>query len=261
MDAGDFRIGDVLSVACPFTPTRVERGVTWDCVSVRWPWWDIDSDSDFFHWNGIVALGVDSGGHVAPEVQAELFRTEPPPQHLKAGDICKVGVPPTVVHVTAVDHHDPPLETGWLPRPQQTVTVLRRGLSYREFPDESHLNGTGYTIHPGDGIPFTFEVLMRPYASLRLGDEVADAAGRAWRFDGPWAWTAFDGEPVGEGPEWPLILLTRAGTPCSVERAEAVAASTANGSHQETLRDWMSPRGPHRRPDRVGASAFVVFRG
>ncbi|MGV9349282.1 hypothetical protein ACWDSD_31685 [Streptomyces spiralis] len=239
-DAEDFRVGDVLSVTCPFTPARVEQAMTWDHVSVRWPWWDIDTDSDFVHWNGIVALGVNSGGRIAPEVESELFRTDPPPERLKAGDFYRVGVPPTVVHVTAVDHHDPPLETGWLPRPRLTVAVLRRGLSYREFPDESHLNGTGYTLHPGDGIPFTFELLMRPYAALRPGDEVADATGRAWRFEGPWDWTAFDGAPAGSGPEWPLALLTRAGTPRSGVDAEAVAASTAIGSHQETVRQWMS---------------------
>ncbi|MEV5173687.1 hypothetical protein AB0L10_21955 [Streptomyces flaveolus] len=238
--AGDFRVGDVLSVACPFTPARVERGLTWEHVSVRWPWWRIDTDSAFFHWNGIVALGVDAGGYVSPEVESELFRTDPPPEHLKAGDMCRVGVPPTVVHVTSVDHHDPPLETGWLPRPRLSVTVLRRGLSYREFPDESHLDGSGYSINPGDGIPFSFELLMRPYAFLRPGDEVADAAGRAWLFHGPWEWTAFDGAGAGAGPEWPLVLLTRAGAPCSVADAEAVAAGTATGSHQETVRHWMS---------------------
>ncbi|MDX3054590.1 hypothetical protein PV394_05480 [Streptomyces sp. NE06-03E] len=85
--------------------------------------------------------------------------------------------------MTAVDHHDPPLETVWLPRPTRTVSVLRRGLSSREFPDGSHLDGSGYTIHPGDGIPFSCELLMRPYASLRVGDEVADAGGRAWQFN------------------------------------------------------------------------------
>ena len=240
VDAEEFRVGDVLSVACPFTPTRVERGVTWGCVSVRWPWWDIDTGSDFLHWNGVVALGVHTGGRVHPEAEAELFRTDPPPEQLTAGDTCRIGVPPTVVHVTSVDHHDPPLETGWLPRPRLTVTVLPRGLSYREFPDDSHLDGTGYCIQPGDGIPFTFDLLMRPYAFLQQGDEVADAAGRAWRFDGPWDWAAFDGAPPGAGPEWPLVLLTRAGTPCSAEDAEAVGAGTATGSHQETVRAWMS---------------------
>ncbi|MEH0580185.1 hypothetical protein QBA54_38230 [Streptomyces sp. B21-108] len=142
--------------------------------------------------------------------------------------------------MTAVDHHDPPLETAWLPHPTQTVTVLRQGLSYREFPDGSHLDGSGYTIHPGDGIPFAFELLMRPYASVQVGDEVSDAVDRAWRFDGPWDWTAFDGGPAGAGPAWPLVLLTRAGTSCAVEDAEAVAASTACGSHQQTVRGWMA---------------------
>ncbi|MET8753968.1 hypothetical protein ABZW32_28295 [Streptomyces sp. NPDC004667] len=241
MDVGELRVGDVLSVACPFTPARVERGVTWDHVSVRWPWWEIDTGSEFLHWNGIVALGVEGNGRTSPEVETELFRTEAPPGQLRAGDTCRVGVPPTVVHVTAVDHHaPPPPETGWLPRPRLTVSVLRRGLSYREFPEESHLDGTGYPIHPGDGIPFTFELLMRPYAWLRAGDEVADAAGRAWRFDGPWDWAAFDGGPADAGPRWPLVLLTRGGTPCSVEDAEAVATGTASGSHRMAVRDWMS---------------------
>ncbi|MCX5375462.1 hypothetical protein [Streptomyces sp. NBC_00091] len=244
----DFRVGDVLSVACPFTPARVEQGVMWGCVSVRWPWWRIDTGSDSIFWNGIVGLGVESDGYVAPEAEAELFRTDPPPERLEAGDVCRVGVPPTVVHVTAVDHHDPPLETGWLPRPGLTVSVLRRGSSYREFPDGSHLDGTGYSIHPGDGIPFTFELLMRPYAFLRPGDEVADTSGRAWRFDGPWDWAPFDGAPPGAGPEWPLVLLTRAGVPCSAGDAAVVAAGTAAGSHQETVRRWMSLTGASPTP-------------
>ncbi|MFF9909066.1 hypothetical protein [Streptomyces sp. NPDC013457] len=238
-DTRDFRAGDVVSVACPFMPTRVERGVTWDCISLRWPWWDIDAGSDFVRWNGVVALGVDTDGQ-APGPEVELFRTDPPPEQLATGDTCRVGVPSTVVHVTAVDHHDPPLETGWLPRPDLTVCVLPRGVSYREFPDDSHLNGIGYSLHPGNGIPFTFELLLRPYAFLEVGDEIADATDRAWRFDGPWDWTPFDGEPTGAGPAWPLALLTRARTPCSAADAEAVAAGTASGSHLETVRAWMA---------------------
>ncbi|MGW6739857.1 hypothetical protein ACWGDX_03775 [Streptomyces sp. NPDC055025] len=81
---------------------------------------------------------------------------------------------------------------------------------------------------------------MTDAGDFRVGDEVADAAGRAWRFEGPWDWTAFDGAPTGAGPEWPLVLLTRAGTSCSGTDAEAVAASTAIASHQEAVRRWMS---------------------
>ncbi|MEU4082189.1 hypothetical protein [Streptomyces venezuelae] len=230
----------MLSIACPFTPTTVERGVTWNHVSLRWPWWRVDTGSDFIRWNGVVALGVDADGPTRPEPEVELFRTDPRPEHLQAGDACRVGVPPTVVHVTAVDHHAPPLETGWLPRPELSVAVLPRGRSYRAFPDDSHLNGEGYTLHPGDGIPFTFELLMRPYGFLQPGDEVADTAGRAWLFEGPWNWTAFDAMSPGAGPQWPLALLTRSGTPCSVADAEAVAEATTTGSHQETLQHWMS---------------------
>ncbi|MER7764516.1 hypothetical protein [Streptomyces sp. NPDC097619] len=235
-DQGDFRVGDVLSVGCPFTPARVERVVPGDHVAVRWPWWQIDGTGEFGQWDGVVVLGVGGSGHPTPEAAGELFRTDPPPDRLKAGDVCRVGVPPTVVHVTAVDDHDPPLKTVWLPRPTRTVTVLRRGLSPDAFPDDGHLDGPGFTVHPGDGIPFTFERLMRPYEALQPGDEVGD--GRAWRFDGPWDWTAFDGAPAAGGPAWPLVGLTRAGTCCSVEEAAAVAASTANGSHGETLRAW-----------------------
>ncbi|GLX23699.1 MULTISPECIES: hypothetical protein [Streptomyces] len=245
-----FRVGDVVSVACPFTPAVVEQGVRHGCVSVRWPWWRIDAGSDFHRWNGVVALGVDTERSVVPEGEVELFRTEPAPEHLAAGDACLVGVPPTVVHVTWVGRHDPPQETGWLPRPGMTVCVLPRGLSYREFPDGSHLDGWGYGLHPENGIPYAFELLMRPYAFLEPGDEVGDGAGRAWRFEGPWDWVPFDGAPPGAGPGWPLVLLARAGAPCPAgdAAAAAVAAGTAAGSHQETVRQWMSLTGASPTP-------------
>lgn len=243
-----FRAGDVLSVSCPFTPAVVEQGVRYGCVSVRWPWWSIDTGSGSCQWSGVVGLGVETGGYRTPEAEVELFRTEPAPERLEAGDACLVGVQPTVVHVTSVDRHDPPEETGWLPRPGTTVCVLPRGLSYREFPDGSHLDGWGYGLHPDNGIPYAFELLMRPYAFLEPGDEVGDGAGRAWRFDGPWDWAPFDGAPPGTGPEWPLVLLARAGAPRSAGDAAAVAAGTAAGSHQETVRRWMSLTGASPTP-------------
>ena len=234
-DDMDFRVGDVLSIACPFAETRVES-LKWDYLALPWPWWRPDPDSEFHHWNGIVALGLDAKTRVWHET--EIFRTDPAPEFLEPGDACRVGVPPTVVHVTAVDHFDPPQETGWLPRPRLSLSVLRRGLSYREFPPESHLDGYGHEVHPDNGIPFAFDLLFRPYAFLRPGDEVADTAGRAWRFDGPWDWYAYDRDETTRTPRWPLTLLTRAATPCTPEAASTVAAATATGSHDETLAHW-----------------------
>ena len=231
----EFRVGDVLTVACPFTEARVE-GNRWGDVSVRWPWWRVDPDSEFYHWNGVVALSADTTP--GPRTEPELFRTDPAPEFLAPGDVCRVGIPPTTVHVTAVDHFDPPQETGWLPRPTLAVSVLPRGMSYREYPDHTHLNGIGFELHPHDDIPVTLDLVFRPYAFLQPGDEVADAAGRAWRFDGPWDWYAFDDGSLRGIPRWPLTLLTREGTACGAEASTAVSGATVTGSHPETLARW-----------------------
>ncbi|MFF6782547.1 hypothetical protein [Streptomyces sp. NPDC012510] len=232
-----FRVGDVLTVACPFTEARVvDTG--WEHVSVEWPWWRVDPDSTFHHWNGVVALQADTTP--GPHAEPALFRTDPVPELLTPGGLCRVGIPPTTVHITDVDHFDPPQETGWLPRPTLAVSVLPRGMSYREYPDEGHLNGIGCELHPHDDIPYTLDLVFRPYAFLMPGDEVADTAGRAWRFDGPWDWYAFDSGSILDTPRWPLTLLTRAGSPCTPEAATAVADATTTGSHPETLARWRS---------------------
>jgi hypothetical protein len=239
----EFRVGDVLSVACPFTEARVES-VEPDGPALEWPWWERDPGSG--GWNGVVVLGFDprTGGWDG----RELFRTDPAPAHLVPGGVCRVGVPATAVHVTGVQHFDPPLETAWLPRPRLVVTVLPLGLSRPQSPPGTHPDETGFEIYPHDGIPFTFEPLFRPYAFLRPGDEVADAAGRAWRFDGPWDWHAFDGGTDRPGPAWPLTLLGRAGGPCPEEAARTVADATATGSHTEVLVRWatLTRAGPAR---------------
>ncbi|MFJ3877215.1 hypothetical protein ACIPW5_07155 [Streptomyces sp. NPDC090077] len=79
------------------------------------------------------------------------------------------------------------------------------------------------------------------------GDEVG-GGGRAWRFDGPWDREPFDGAPPGPGPQWPLVLPARAGAPRSAGDAAAVAAGTADGSHQETVRSRMSLTGASPTP-------------
>ncbi|KOX06638.1 hypothetical protein ADK66_22485 [Micromonospora sp. NRRL B-16802] len=115
----------------------------------------------------------------------ERFR---PSLRLTPGDTCRVGIPARIIHVIDVDEYNPPQETGWLPRPSPSLLVLRAG----EAPDAaSELQGT--SIEPGGGVPFTLELFFRPYAFLEVGDDVDVVAdGRAWRFDGPWTWAAYD---------------------------------------------------------------------
>jgi len=221
------RAGDVLRVSCPFTPARV-TDLSPEYVVVRWPWWDVDPDCDWVKWNGEVALPT---GSASSEWDHDLFRVRPEAQRFAIGATCLVGIPPSVVHVIAVDRFDPPLETGRLPRPRRLVTVLRAGLSYN-----GELEEQGCQLDPDDDIPASFELLLRPYAFLRTGDEVADATGRAWRFDTPWDWCSFDGGTPDE-PTWPLTLLTR-GCRGDTSAAESVAAATMVGTHQQEVVRW-----------------------
>ncbi|MEU8927795.1 hypothetical protein AB0D10_43990 [Kitasatospora sp. NPDC048545] len=226
-EAEGYRSGDVLRIGCPFTEVTV-TGVSRSHVSVRWPWGEIDTAADGIEWNGDVALPTpaDDGW------ESGYFRTRPAEDTLKAGDRCLVGIPATVVHVLAVHHFDPPLETGWLPRPATYLDVLRQGESY-----DARLEEQGYEIDPVGGVPFQLELLFRPFAFLETGDEVVDRDGRAWKFDAPWCWNAFDGGQPST-PSWPLALLFRNGEP-TPEAGAAVAKATASGSHADEVSRWM----------------------
>jgi hypothetical protein len=216
-----FRAGDVLRVSCPFAPTVV-TGLDKYHVIVRWPWWEIDPDSEHVRWNGEVAIGCND-----PD---DLYVTEPQTGSLAVGDTCRVGMPPRVVHVLEADEFDEPQVTGRLPRPTKELLVLRAG----EEPDpEYEFQGT--TVEVDGGVPITFETIFRPYAFLEPGDDVADGSGRAWRFDGPFRWTAYDGA---EGvPDWPLTLLSGCADPA------AVIAATASGSHDDEIGRWRAAAG------------------
>ncbi|GIJ23921.1 hypothetical protein Vlu01_45450 [Micromonospora lutea] len=117
-----------------------------------------------------------------------------------------------------------------MPRPSLSLLVLRAG----EAPDAA-AEFQGTSIEPDGGIPFTLELVFRPYAFLEVGDDVADAAGRAWRFDDPWTWAAYDGA---QGvPAWPLALLAGGADPA------AVTAATATGSHEAEVTRWRRAAG------------------
>ena len=108
-----------------------------------------------------------------------MYGTEPAARHLAPGDACRVGIPPRIIHVIEVHKDDPPQETGWLPRPSLSLLVLRAG-----EPPDPRAEFQGTSVEPDDGIPLTLELVFRPYAFLEPGDDVVDADGRAWRFDG-----------------------------------------------------------------------------
>lgn len=165
----DFRTGDVLEISCPFTPARV-ADVSSGHVSIRWPWWQNDPDVDWIEWNGNVAIasGPDTSGWTT-----ELFRTEPAADLLQVGADCRVGISPTIVHVIEAQRFDPPLETGWLPRPDREIVVLRRGVS-----EDVNAVEQGNGLNPDDDIPLMIRLVFRPYAFLNVGDDVADRHGR-----------------------------------------------------------------------------------
>ncbi|MEV5443573.1 hypothetical protein AB0N23_13695 [Streptomyces sp. NPDC052644] len=220
----DYRPGDVLLLECPFTETAV-TDVTRYHVAVRCPWLKVDPQAESIRWNGQRALPTPAA------LEWELFRTEPAETALKPGDACLVGIPATVVHVQAVHHFDPPLVTGMLPRPTSYIEVLRQGETC-----DPDLEDQGCTIDPDGGEPIHIQLLLRPYAFLEPGDEVADRNGRAWRFDAAWDWRPFGGQRSGT-PLWPLTLLFRRGEPTPKEAGE-VARATAVGSHADELERW-----------------------
>ncbi len=221
------RAGDVLEISCPFTEASVTQ-VSGEYVSLRWPWWQKDPEVEWIEWNGQVALALGSN---APEQNPEVFRTEPDAEHLKPGGDCRVGIPPTIVHVIAVHEYDPPLETGRLPRPRREIVVLRQGES--EDPDREE---QGHGLDPDDDIPLSIDLVFRPYAFLEVLDDVVDCNGRAWRFDGPWNWHAYDGQ--GGLPAWPLALLADGSGSAEPGRSAEVAAQTEKGSHETELGRW-----------------------
>jgi hypothetical protein len=217
----------VLCISCPFTDTAVTH-VARSYVSVRWPWNRTDLDADRICWNGSRAIATDPSSFDALN---DLFTLEPAPSVLTDGDACRVGIAPTVVHVIDVTHFDWPLVTGWLPRPRRLLTVLKAGQS-----EEPGFDDQGLSIDPDGEMPFAIDLLLRPYAFLEIGEEVADASGRAWNFLDPWKWQPFDGAS-GIVPAWPLTLLHRPG---SVDETAAarVAEMTASGSHTGVISRW-----------------------
>ncbi len=67
-------------------------------ASVEWPWAEIDPQPQF-RWNGQRAFTMSTE---SPEWTMSLFKTDPAPWDLHAGDTCLVGIPETLVRI--IDH-------------------------------------------------------------------------------------------------------------------------------------------------------------
>jgi hypothetical protein len=125
--------------------------------------------------------------------------------------------------------------------------VLRAGQS-----QDPTLEEQGYELDPDDDIPMRIDLVFRPYSFLLTGDELVDHHERAWRFDGPWDWYAFDRGKPGI-PAWPLTLLTRSGA-VDPHAAAVISLATNEGSHQQELARWkaLAKAEPARRTTERG---------
>jgi hypothetical protein len=234
-----FRSGDVLRVSLLFVDTTV-IDATESAVTLRWPW----------RRNGrSLWLGAEFTFSLEEPNRSWLYRTEPPLRALRAGQRCRVGIPPTLVYVLLVDRLDVPQDTGMLPQPSGWLVTLPAGVSF----DPSEPVGLLLELiaawgpdGPTPGVelvePIRMELVFRPYAFLADGDVVIDAGGCRWRFEVPYWWRQLDGRgeagPRGEGaPDWPLRLSSEDGESDPMRAAE-VAAATVTGSHAGQMARW-----------------------
>jgi hypothetical protein len=198
-----FRPGDVLGVSCPLRETEVVEANQFH-VCVRWPWrWlqeaqdrqDQTSGVDNSKWRVQLCFDRDRDHPDADR----LFRFDPALPVLEAGDRCRVGIPPTVVHV-------PDVFSWWVPRrwsldppASLAVHVFPQGVPHDLGRD--HLLDS---LHSYQREPIRVELLFRPYPQLRDLDVVADPQGRRWAFCAPWWWVELGHDDASEGLPAPL---------------------------------------------------------
>ncbi|MFJ1569851.1 hypothetical protein ACIOG8_37515 [Streptomyces erythrochromogenes] len=111
--------GDLLSISCEAVEARVAR-VTQHYILVEWPWGEPDVGKSI-QWDGTMGFPRSPS---SPDWLNTPWRLEPESSELSAGDMCFVGIPCTVVAIQGVNHFDPPLVTGLLPRPTVGLDVV-----------------------------------------------------------------------------------------------------------------------------------------
>jgi hypothetical protein len=239
-----FRPGDVLRVSCPLRPTEVVDSDRFK-VCVRWPWrWFQEAQSrleqppgaEAWRWWGQLCFDRDPEHPDA----GWLFQFDPGLTVLVAGDRCRVGIPPTVVHVLEVSSWCLPRSWSLEPPASLAVHVFPQGV-----PHDPGRDDLLDSLRPYEREPIRVELLFRPYPDLRDLDVVADRHGRRWVFCAPWWWVEPDHDDAGQGlpsplagPAWPLTLLAGTDGEEAPARAARVAQATAEGEHASHLAAW-----------------------
>lgn len=138
-----------------------------------------------------------------------LFQFDPSLKVLQTGDRCRVGIPPTIVHVLEVFSWWFPRKWSADPPASLAVHVLPCGV-----PHDVGRDDLIDSLRPYEREPIRAELLFRPYPYLRGLDVVADQQGRRWTFCAPWWWVELDHDDARQGlpaplagPAWPLTLL------------------------------------------------------
>jgi hypothetical protein len=228
-----FRPGDVLRVSCSLRETEVVDANEFH-VCVRWPWRSLHDAEASGH-----ELCFDRDPD-RPDA-GWLFQFDPGLPVLQAGDRCRVGVPPTVVHVLEVFSWWVPRRWSQDPPASLAVHVLPRGV-----PHDVGRDDLLDALRPHQQEPIRVELLFRPYPHLRDLDVVADRQGRRWVFCAPWWWVEVDHDDAAQGlpaplagPAWPLTLLAWVdGDAPEPERAARVVSATGEGDHASHLAAW-----------------------
>jgi hypothetical protein len=239
-----FRPGDVLRISCPLREAEVPRADEFE-VFVRWPWrWLEDSQSD---WDAAAGFNLDWKGLMGFDRDRDhpdagwLFRFDPGLEVLQAGDRCRVGIPPTIVHVLDGFSWCFPDSGSLEPSASLVVQVFPQGV-----PHDLGRDDLLDVLCPYEREPIRVELLFRSYPHLRDLDVVADRRGRRWAFCAPWWWVELDHDDAGDGlpaplagPAWPLTLLTEAEADVPPPgRAARIAQSTTEGDHASQLAAW-----------------------
>ena len=143
-EALGYRVGDVLLLSAEPFDSRVRR-ISPMYAEIEWPCKEPDPESEN-SWRGVVGFPLNPDD---VDWDGTPWRVEPHPSEMDQGDPCMVGIPPTRVRVTGIEHYEPAADFGWLPRPSYALAVV---------PLDA---GGGFVLYLDSGDPIEIEILER----------------------------------------------------------------------------------------------------